>query len=124
MASAPLRRAALLVAVEGAGLLLVGVVYTATSLLARPEDPLGAVLEGLLALVAGAAVLAVARGLGVPRGWAFSPAIVTQLFLLVVAWGLLQGRVYAVAVPLLLLAAGVLVLMSRPEARAAYRDLH
>ena len=124
MRSATLRRAALLVAVEGGALALVGAVYAASGLLAGAEDPLGAVLEGLIAVVAGLVVLAVARGLGAPRGWAFSPAIVTQLFLLVVAYGLLQGRVYAVAVPLLLLAAGVLFLLSRPESRAVYRDLH
>ena len=119
-----LRRAALLVAVEGAALTLVAVAYALSPVLAQPEDRLATVLEGVLALLAGLAVLAVARGLAVPRGWAFSPAIVTQLFLVVVAWGLLQGRVYLVALPLLVLAGGVLYLLSRPEAREAYRDLH
>ncbi|MDP9496155.1 MAG: hypothetical protein M3P46_00480 [Actinomycetota bacterium] len=124
MSTTALRRAALLVAVEGVALTLVAVAYALSPVLAQPEDRLGTVLEGLLALLAGAGVLAVARGLAAPRVWAFSPAIVTQLFLVVVAWGLLQGRVYVLALPLLVLAAGVLYLLSRRESRDAYRDLH
>ena len=120
----PLHRAAVLVAVEGAGLAVTGVGYAATALLGSPEDRLAAVLAGVLALGVGLALLLVARGLAAARGWAFSPSVVAQLFLLVVAAGLLQGHVYVVGFPLLLIAAGVLWLLASRECRAVFSGRH
>ena len=117
-----LRRAALLVAVEGAGLALGGVAYAVGGLLGHPEDRLATVVAGALTLGAGLAVLLVARGLSASRGWAFSPTVVAQLFLVVVGVGLLQGRVWAVGAPLLLLAGLVLSQLAAPESRATFRD--
>ena len=117
---APLRRAAVLVAVEGIALAVIGVVYAVSALLGAPEDRLAAVLAGVLAVGAGLALLLVARGLAAARGWAFSPSVVAQLFLIVVASGLLQGRVYAVGVPLLLIAVGVLWQLATRECRAVF----
>jgi len=117
---APLRRVAVLVAVEGVGLLLGGVAYAVSGLLGHPEDRLATVLAGVFAVAAGLALLLVARGLRAARGWAFSPALVAQLFLLVVGGGLLQGHVYAAAVPVLLLAGGALSQLVAPSCRAVF----
>jgi len=104
----PLRRAAVLVAVEGAGIALVGVVYAVLGLLGHPEDRLATVLAGVLGLGVGLALLLAGRGLAAGRGWSLAPGVLAQLFLLVVGAGLLQGHVYAVGVLLLLLAVGTL----------------
>lgn len=119
---APLRRAAALVGVEGVGLVLLGAGYAVSGLLGAPEDRLGTVLEGVLALAVGAALLPVARGLARRRGWALSPTVVVQLLVLVVAVGLFQGGVLLVAVPLLVAAGAVLYLLATPQSRDVFRD--
>lgn len=117
----PVRRASLLVAVEGAALVLVGVAYALSGIVGEPEDRLATVLAGLFALAVGLVLVPVGRALGCARGWALSPAVLTQLFALVVGSGLVQGGVYAVAVPLLLVAGAVLYQLLRPESRATFR---
>ena len=117
---APLRRAALLVAVEGVALALLGAAYTVAGVVGAPTEPLGAVLEGVFALLVALALLAVARGLAAGRGWAWAPAITAQLFLLVVGSYLVQARVWYAAAPGLLLAVGVLTALAAPAARRAY----
>ena len=52
-----------------------------------------------------------------------APAVVLQLLALPVGVGLVQGRVWLAAVPVLLLAAGVLYALASPEARRAFRGL-
>jgi hypothetical protein len=48
--------------------------------------------------------------------------VVAQLLMLPVGVGLVQGRVWWAAVPVLALAVAVLVAVFRPQARAAYAD--
>ena len=114
------RTAAGLVAVEGAALVLAGLVYGAAGLLGEPFDRTATLLEAALALIAGTLLLLVARGLSRTAGWARSPAVVAQLLLLPVGVGLAQGRVWWAAAPVLALAAGVLYALATPQARAAY----
>ena len=115
------RRAALLVAVEGVALAVVGVGYAVAGLLGRPEDRLATELAAGLAVLLGLALLPVARGLTRERLWARSPAVVVQLFCLPVGYGLAQGRVWLAAAVVLGLSLGVLVLLATPEARRAFR---
>ena len=117
----PVRRAALLVTGEGAALALLGAVYAVSGVVGEPEDRVATVLTGLFALAVGLVLVAVGRALGRARGWALSPAVLAQLFLLVVASGLVQGRVYAIAVPLLLVAVTVLASLLAPASRATFR---
>ena len=118
--STPLGRAALLVAIEGCALVLVGLVYGAAGLLGEPYDRLATLLEAGLAVLVGVLALAVARGLTRTASWARSPAVVLQLLAFPVGVGLLQGRVWFAAAPVLLLAAGVLFSLAAPQARAAF----
>jgi hypothetical protein len=118
----PVARAALLVAVEGLVLLVLGVVYGAAGIVGDPFDRTATLLEAGLAVLVGVLVLLVARGLGEVRGWARSPAVVVQLLALPVGVGLVQGRVWAAAVPVLLLAGSVLWCLATPEARLAFRE--
>ncbi len=116
-------RAALLVALEGAVLALLGAGYGVAGVLGDPFDRTATVLEAAFTVLAGVLLLLVARGLQRVAGWARSPAVVLQLLALPVGVGLVQGRVWYAAVPVLLLAAGVLSLLATPEARLAYRDV-
>ena len=116
-----LHRAGLLVVAEAVALALLGVGYAVSGLVGAPEDRLGTVLAGLLALAVGAALVPVGRGLSRARGWALSPTIVVQLLVGVVGVGLFQGGVLAVGVPLLLVVATVLYLLATPQSRAVFR---
>jgi hypothetical protein len=104
----PLRAAVGVLAVQAVGILLLGAGYGVRGLVGRPEDRLATVLAGLLAVLVGAALVQVARGLSRCRGWALSPTVVTEVLVGVVAVGLLQGGVPLVGVPLLASAAVVL----------------
>ena len=118
----PVGRAALLLAVEGVGIAVVGAVYAVAGAVGEPEDRLATVLEGLMGVVLGVLVLLVARGVGRVRLWARSPAVVVQLFALVVGSGLVQGRVWVAAAVVLGLAGAVLYQLATPEARLAFRE--
>jgi hypothetical protein len=121
--TSPVARAAALVAVEGVALTVLGAVYGVAGVLGEPFDRTATLLEAGFAVVAGALVLLVARGLARVQGWSRSPAVVLQLLALPVGVGLVQGRVWVAAVPVLLLAAGVLYALATPEARLAFRGL-
>jgi len=118
----PVARAALLVAVEGLALVVLGVVYGAAGVVGDPFDRTATLLEAGLAVLAGAVLLLVARGLGDVRGWARSPAVVVQVLALPVGVGLVQGRVWLAAVPVLALAGAVLWCLATPQARLAFRE--
>ena len=116
-------RAALLVAVEGAALILLGTGYAVAGAVGDPFDRTATLLEGGFAALAGLLVLLVARGLLHVQGWARSPAVVLQLLALPVGLGLVQGGVLYAAAPVLGLAAAVLYQLATPEARLAFRGL-
>ena len=121
--SSPVAWAALLVAVEGAALVLLGGAYGVAGAVGSPFDRTATLLEAGLAVLVGALVLLVARGLWRVQGWARSPAVVVQLLALPVGVGLVQGQVWAAAVPVLALAVGVLGCLATLEARLAFRGL-
>jgi hypothetical protein len=116
-------RAALLVALEGAALTLLGLGYGVAGLVGQPFDRTATLLEAAFTVLAGVLVLLVARGLQRVAGWSRSPAVVLQLLALPVGVGLVQGQVWYAAAPVLLLAGSVLYLLATPEARLAFRGL-
>jgi hypothetical protein len=115
-------RAAVLAAVEGVGLAVLGVVYAVAGLLGRPEDRLATELAAALAVLLGLALLPVARALGRQRAWARSPVVVLNLFGLPVGYGLAQGRVWVAAVLVLGLSVATLLQLASPSARLALRE--
>ena len=115
-----MRRAALLVALEGVLLVGLGVVYAAAGVLGQPEDRAGTVLAGAIVVAVGGLLLLVARALDRARGWARSPAVVVQLFALPVGYGLAQNRLWPAAVVVLGLSVAVLLQLAAPDARAAF----
>jgi hypothetical protein len=105
---------AALVAAQGLGLVGLAVFYVVELVVASPGSVTRAVVAALLTLLGGLGLLAVARGLAGCRRWARAPALVTQLLVLPVAFGLVQGDRWYVGVPLILWALAVLVLLFTP----------
>jgi hypothetical protein len=114
------RRAAVLVVVEGGALVLLGAGYGVAAVVGDPFDRTATLLQAGFTVVVGLLVLLVARGLLRTAGWSRSPAVVLQLLALPVGVGLVQGEVWYAAVPVLLLAAAVLYLLATPQARVAF----
>ena len=115
-----MRRAAALVALEGVGLVGVGVAYAVAGFVRQPEDRRGAELGAAIAVAVGLLLLLVARGLTRQQRWSRAPAITFQLFALPVGYGLAQGRVWTAAAVLVGLAVAVLLTLASPDARLAF----
>jgi hypothetical protein len=114
-----LRACAALVALQALGLVAVAGLYVVELVVSSSDDQARALVTVALALLAAVGLGLVARGLLAGRRWARSPALVTNLILLPVAFGLLQGDVWYVGIPLLLWAIAVLVLLFAPATSAA-----
>jgi hypothetical protein len=116
-----LTAAAGLEAAEGVAALAFGLFVGWETLFGDPQDVGSAIGVTLMAFLAGAGMLAVARGLLRARRWGRAPAMVTQLFGLFIAWNLIQSDQYGYGVPL---AGGaviaVVLLLSRPITEAQY----
>ena len=117
-----LRLCAALVGLQALGLAAVAVFYLVELLVATEDDVVRALVTIGLALAAAVGLALVARGLLHGRRWARSPALVTNLLVVPVAIGLLQGGVWYAGVPLLLWALAVLGLLFAPATAAALED--
>lgn len=106
------------------GLLLVGIAgfYAVEIAVATAADVTGALVSAGLALLAGVGLVQVGRGLRSARRWARSPALVTNLILVPVAIGLLQGGRWYLGVPLVAAAAAVVVLLFSSSVNAAFDE--
>jgi len=117
-----LRLCAALVGLQALGLAGVAAFYLVELVVATEDDVVRALVTIGLALAAAAGLALVARGLLGGRRWARSPALVTNLLLVPVAIGLLQGGVWYAGAPLLLWALAVLGLLFAPATAAALED--
>jgi len=117
-----LRACAALVALQAIGLAAAAVFTVVELFVASSDDVARAAVTAVLALVAAVGLGLVARGLLAGRRWARAPALVTNLILLPVAYGLLQAEVWYVGIPLLLWAVAVLVLLFVPSTSGALEE--
>jgi hypothetical protein len=101
-------RASLLLLVEGAALTVIGLVDGVATVVGEPDDRAASLGVALFAVAGGLLLLGLGRAVGRRRGWARSPGIVLQLLAFPVATGLVQGRVWAAAIPVFLLAGATL----------------
>ena len=113
--------AVVLVGVQGALLVVVGVVIGITGFFDSKADPLDAVLIAALYLLGGAGLLAVARGLAGGRGWARAPALVWELIMVMVGATQLTAAP-ALAGPLLVVSVLTVVALFHPDTNAALED--
>jgi O-antigen/teichoic acid export membrane protein len=114
-----LRLCAALVGLQALGLAGIAVFYLVELAVATSDDRVRALVTAGLALAAAVGLALVARGLLRRRRWARSPALVTNLLVLPVAVGLLQGGRWYAGVPLLVWALAVLGLLFAPATAAA-----
>lgn len=117
-------RAAWLVATEGVALIVLGLALLVGGLfLGSPDSVTRALAEVLLAIVAGVAVLGLARGLGQVAGWSRAPVIVTQILAAPIGYSLaFPSGQPLIGVPILIVVAAVLYLLFTRESRLAFFD--
>jgi hypothetical protein len=115
------RRLALLLALEGVALVLLGLGYGLVGL-SSDADTLPIELAAGAAVAAGALLLVLARATDRLRPWSRSPAVVLNVFPFPLALSLLQAGIWWVALPMVLLAGTVLYLYATPDLRDAFRE--
>ena len=113
-----LTRAALLVALEGVVLVVLGLVYAVAGLRADAESRVGAELGALLIAGSGALLLLVARGLHRRRRWAFAPAVAVQLLTFLTGLSLAPTGIAPAAFVAMAVSAVALYSLFSGEARA------
>jgi hypothetical protein len=116
--SSPLSRAALLVGLQGAGLVGLGGVYAVAGLQADARSVAGAELGAVLIAGSGVLLVLVARGLLRRRRWALAPALAVQLLALLTALSLMSTPLAGAATAIALLSAVVLYLLLSGSSRA------
>jgi hypothetical protein len=116
----PVRLAAVLLAVEGAALSLLGVAFGIAGVVGDPDDRAFTYAEAAMVVALGVALLLLARAVAAERGWARSPAVTVQLLALPAGIGLAQNGVWWLAAVVLGLAGTVLYQLATPEARLAF----
>jgi hypothetical protein len=110
-------------AVEGAAGLGFGFFVAWETIVGKPVDLASAIGVAVLAFLGGLGMLAVARGLLRAQRWSRSPAVVTQLFALFLAWDLVQSERPGYGVPLAVAAIVALVaLLSGPTTAALFEE--
>jgi Na+/phosphate symporter len=117
------RLAALITAVEGVALFGLGVFYLVKTAVQRPDSYGRALFGTAFALLGGALLVLLARGLDHLDGWARTPTVLLQLLALPVGYSLgIQAGLIGYGGPILVAAVGVLYLLFTPEARSAFWD--
>ncbi len=111
-----------LVLAQGGLLVGLAVFYAVELAVATAADVTRALVSAGLTLLAGAGLFQVGRGLLRARRWARSPALVTNLILVPVAFGLLQGGRWYLGVPLIAAAATVVVLLFSSSVNASLEE--
>jgi hypothetical protein len=117
-----LRIAAAVQAVEAAGVCVAAILALVDSFNGRSYSTSSGVGLALLTFVTAALVGAIARGIATTRPWSRTPAVMTQISIVVVAIVLIQGGRYDWGIPGLVLAvAGLAALLTPVSLRALAR---
>ena len=115
------RRAAVVVGLEGLVLAVLGVVYGVLGLTGDAETRVGAVVGAMLIVGAGVLLVLVARALDRERPWSRAPVISVQLLTLLTALSLMPTGVAPAALVAMGMAIVVLYALATEEARDALR---
>jgi hypothetical protein len=114
-----LTAAAAVEAIEGLAVLAAGFYIGVETVAGSPNDRVSAIVLALMAIGAGVAIVAVGRGLWQRRRWGRAPALLTQIFAVILGVSLIQGGRQVPGGALVALAAvGVVALFSPPSMRA------
>lgn len=114
-----LSAAAAIEAVEGIAVLAVGLYVGVEAIVGSPDDLISAIVLALMAVAAGAGIVAVGRGLWQVKRWGRAPALLTQIFAVIAAISMIQSGRQTVGVVLIVIAlAAAASLLSPPSTRA------
>jgi hypothetical protein len=120
---ATLSAAAVVEALEGVAVLAVGLYVGIEAVIGRPHDLASAVALAFMAVLGGAGIIAVGWGLWQVRRWGRAPALLTQIFTLIIAVSMFQShRAVLGAVLVVVAVAGAVALLSPPTTRALVDD--
>lgn len=114
--SRPLLAGGALLALEGIASLAAGLWLGIRSLGDDVSDRAGGVTGAIVAILAGVAILFLARAVLARKRWARSPVIVLQILLLPVGVGLLQSGRPGYGVPVILLPVAILITLGMARA--------
>ena len=109
------------VGLEGLAGFVAGVGFVVASLVGSPHDRQTAVVLGVLLMLFGLGLLALARGLRRGSYWPRTPSYLAQFFGLVVAW-YQRSTLPAVSVVLLVVCVGAVVALSQSSASRPSRS--
>ena len=115
------RRAAVVVAVEGVLLVVLGVIYGVLGLTADAATRTGAVVGAVLIAGGGVLLVLTARALDRRQPWSRAPVIAVQLLTLLTGLSLMPTGVAPAALVAMALAIVVLYALATQEARDALR---
>lgn len=123
--ASPLSRTVLalagLIALEGVGLIGVGVFEAVKTAVSTATSVGGALWAAVLAAAAGALLIWLATAVARHRRWSRSPVVVIQIVLLPVGFSVgIQAHQLPYGVPILVLAVAILALFASPEARGIF----
>ena len=114
--SRPLLAGVALLAVEGAALVAAGVWLGVRSLGDDVSDRAGAATGAIVAILAGVAILFLARAVLARKRWPRSPVIVLQILFVPVGIGLLQSGKPGFGVPVVLIPLATLIVLGMARA--------
>jgi hypothetical protein len=113
--------AAWVVGAEGAAGVLAGIGFVVAALAGSPQDRETAVILGVLLVLFGAGLLALARSLRRGSYWPRTPSYLAQFFGLVVAW-YQRSTLPVVSLVLLVVCVGALIALSQSSASRPSRS--
>jgi hypothetical protein len=111
--------AAAIEVVEGAAVAAVGLYVGVEAVVGSPNDLASAIVLAVMAIAAGVGIVAVGRALWLSRRWGRAPALLTQIFVLIAAISMIQGKRQVLGGVLVAVAVvGAATLLSPPTTRA------
>jgi predicted alternative tryptophan synthase beta-subunit len=120
---ATLSAAAGIEVLEGAAVFGIGLYVGVDAVAGRPHDMASAVALAFMAVLAGAGIVLVGRGLWQVRRWGRAPALLTQIFAVIAAVSMIQSGRHALGAILIVIAvAGAAALLSPPSTRALIEE--
>jgi hypothetical protein len=114
------RGAALVLALEGLALIVLGAALIAESLVGAPSSVVFSLINAVLAIALGAVLILFGRSFLHLRRWARTPAALIQALALPVAWSLAQSQHWPIAAAVAVPALVVLYLLVTPAARLVF----
>lgn len=114
--------AAAVEALEGIAIIGAGGYVAWETIVGQPRDLPSAIALAVIAIITGALIVLVGRGLLQARRWSRAPAVITQMFVIIVAVPMVQGDQGVIGLPLVVGAVVGMVVLLMPETAQALAE--